>query len=119
MKMPRNIIDVTGTIEDGMWASRPPIGKIQVEQIASVEGEHGWNASRLTMYTITGTYLESSGLLFADGEIFYTLKEAQILIGMWRKEYNTVRSHRALGYRPPAPETIMVPATQFQLVGLI
>jgi len=53
-----------------------------------------------------------------NGEIFYTLKEAQILIEMWRKEYNTIRPHSSLGYRPPAPEAIMVPTTQFQLVGL-
>jgi transposase InsO family protein len=36
-----------------------------------------------------------------NGEIFYTLKEAQILIERWRREYNTVRPHSALGYRPP------------------
>ena len=39
-----------------------------------------------------------------DGEIFYTLVEAQVLVGRWRKHYNTVRPHSALGYRPPAPE---------------
>ena len=38
-----------------------------------------------------------------DREIFYTLTEAQILIKRWRREYNTVRSHSALGYRPPPP----------------
>jgi len=41
-----------------------------------------------------------------NGEIFYTLKEAQILIEQWRWEYNTIRPHSSLGYRPPAPETI-------------
>jgi len=41
-----------------------------------------------------------------NGEIFYTLKEAQILIERWRQEYNTIRPHSALGYRPPAPEAI-------------
>jgi len=41
-----------------------------------------------------------------NGEIFYTLKEAQILIERWRQEYNTIRPHSALGYKPPAPETI-------------
>jgi transposase InsO family protein len=41
-----------------------------------------------------------------NGEIFYTLKEAQILIEQWRKEYNTVRPHSSPGYKPPAPETI-------------
>ena len=34
-----------------------------------------------------------------------TLLEAQILIEGWRREYNQIRPHRALGYRPPAPET--------------
>ncbi len=43
-----------------------------------------------------------------NGEIFYTLKEAQILIDRWRQEYNTIRPHSALGYRPPAPEAIAV-----------
>ena len=41
-----------------------------------------------------------------NGEIFYTLQEAKVLIEMWRKHYNTVRPHSALGYRPPAPETV-------------
>ena len=41
-----------------------------------------------------------------DGEVFYSLREAQILIERWRRHYNTVRPHSALGYRPPAPESI-------------
>ena len=41
-----------------------------------------------------------------DREIFYTLTEAKILIERWRREYNTVRPHSALGYRPPAPAAI-------------
>ncbi len=40
-----------------------------------------------------------------NGEIFYTLSEAQVLIERWRCEYNAVRPHSSLGYRPPAPET--------------
>jgi putative transposase len=44
-----------------------------------------------------------------DGEIFYTLKEAQIVIESWRRHYNAVRPHASLGYRPPAPE-VFVPA---------
>jgi transposase InsO family protein len=39
-------------------------------------------------------------------EVFTTLLEAKILIQRWRQEYNQVRPHSALGYRPPAPETI-------------
>ena len=41
-----------------------------------------------------------------NGEIFYTLREAQIRIEEWRKHYNTKRPHSALGYRPPTPEAI-------------
>ena len=41
-----------------------------------------------------------------DREIFYTLTEVKILTERWRREYNTVRPHSALGYRPPAPEAI-------------
>ena len=44
-----------------------------------------------------------------DGEIFYTLREAQIIIESWRCHYNTIRPHEALGYKPPAPE-MFVPA---------
>jgi putative transposase len=39
-----------------------------------------------------------------NGEIFYTLKEAKIIIENWRQHYNTVRPHSSLGYKPPAPE---------------
>jgi putative transposase len=42
-----------------------------------------------------------------NGEIFYSPKEAQVVIEQWRKFYNTVRPHSSLGYRPPAPMTWM------------
>jgi transposase InsO family protein len=51
-------------------------------------------------------------------EIFYSLKEAQVLIKMWRKQYNTIRPHSALGYRPPALAAIYVQPAQTQPVGL-
>ena len=38
-------------------------------------------------------------------EIFYSLKEAQVVIEQWRNRYNTIRPHSSLGYRPPAPQT--------------
>ena len=41
-----------------------------------------------------------------NGEIFTTLLEAQVLIENWRKEYNHIRPHSSLGYKPPAPEAI-------------
>jgi putative transposase len=44
---------------------------------------------------------------FLNGEIFYTLKEAQILIERWRKEYNTIRPHSSLQYRSPTPIAVL------------
>jgi len=38
-------------------------------------------------------------------EMFYSLKEAQVLIEQWRRHYNEVRPHSSLGYRPPAPKS--------------
>jgi transposase InsO family protein len=72
--------------------------------------------STKTLYSEPGSpwengYCESfNGKLrdeFLDGEIFYSLKEAQILTERWRVEYNTERPHSALGYRPPAPQAIL------------
>ena len=60
-------------------------------------------------------YCESFNARFRDellnGEVFYSLREAQILIEKWRRHYNTVRPHSAFGYRPPAPEAV-VPIVQ-------
>jgi len=56
-------------------------------------------------------YVESFNARMRDellnGEIFFSLREAQIIIEGWRNHYNTKRPHNALGYRPPAPETII------------
>ena len=55
-------------------------------------------------------YIESFNGKFRDEllnrEIFYTLWEAKVLVELWRKEYNQIRPHSSLGYRPPAPEAI-------------
>jgi len=55
-------------------------------------------------------YVESFNGKFRDellnGELFYTLTEAKVLIERWRNDYNRIRPHSALGYRPPAPEAI-------------
>jgi putative transposase len=40
-----------------------------------------------------------------NGEIFYSLKEATVVIEQWRNQYNTIRPHSSLNYRPPAPQT--------------
>ena len=67
-------------------------------------------------------YIESFNGKMRDellsGEIFYSLKEAQVLIEMWRKHYNTVRPHSSLGYKPPAPNTLVVQPSQIQQISL-
>jgi hypothetical protein len=42
-----------------------------------------------------------------NGEIFYSLREAQIVIESWRRHYNAVRPHASLAYKPPAPEVFV------------
>jgi len=55
-------------------------------------------------------YIESfNGRLrteFLNAEIFDTLLEAKVLTERWRREYNTIRPHSSLGYRPPAPAAV-------------
>jgi putative transposase len=51
-----------------------------------------------------------------DGEIFYSLREAQVVIESWRRHYNAVRPHASLGYRAPAPE-VFVPALAARMAG--
>jgi len=76
----------------------------------------GWlgRVGTTTLYITQGSpwengYCESfNGKLrneLLNGEIFYTLREVQVVIEQWRQHYNRIRPHSALGYRPPAPET--------------
>ncbi len=53
-----------------------------------------------------------------DREIFYTLKEARHLIEMWRWEYNHVRPHSSLGYKPPSPAAWITVQEPFQAASL-
>ena len=59
-------------------------------------------------------YIESFNARLRDellnGEIFYSLEEVRSVTGWWREHYNRARPHSSLGYRPPAPETIKMPA---------
>ena len=80
----------------------------------------GWIAAvgAKTAYIAPGSpwengYVESFNARLRDelleGEIFYTLREAEVVIESWRRHYNGVRPHASLGFRPPAPE-VFVPA---------
>ena len=49
-------------------------------------------------------------------EIFDTLFEAKVLVERWRREYNHIRPHSSLGYKPPAPEVVL-PVDSLLLFG--
>ncbi len=79
----------------------------------------GWGSwTKKTLFIEPGSpsengYIESFNGKLRDehlnGEIFYTLQEAKVLVEMWRRHYNRVRLHSSLGYRPPAPEAVPGP----------
>ena len=80
-----------------------------------------------TLYIEPGTpwengYCESFNSKLRDEllecEQFSTLYEAQVLIERWRRHYNAIRPHSSLGYRPPAPETILPPASDLTYAPL-
>ncbi|MEJ2058533.1 MAG: IS3 family transposase [Desulfofustis sp.] len=80
------------------------LAKLQVKTLYIEPGspwENGYNES------FNGKFRDE----LLDGEIFYTLKEAQILIEQWRQEYNSVRPHSSLNYHPPAPQAVLVKHT--------
>ena len=75
------------------------LGRVGVETLFIEPGspwENGYNES-------------FNGMLrdeLLNGEIFYSLAQAAVLVEQWRREYNTVRPHSACGGFPPAPEAI-------------
>ena len=81
------------------WLGRIGVGTLYIEP--GSPWENGYNES------FNGKLRDE----LLNGEIFTTLREAQVLIERWRKHYNTVRPHSSLNYRPPAPETILPPAS--------
>jgi putative transposase len=47
-----------------------------------------------------------------DREVFTTMVEARVLISEWKREYNQIRPHSSLNYRPPAPEATLAWVTR-------
>jgi len=66
-------------------------------------------------------YIESFNGKFRDElinrEIVYTLKEEKKLIEKWQKEYNQVRPHSSLGYKPPVHEAIQIVSLATPIFG--
>lgn len=119
VKRKLNSVDVIDVLTDQFILRGPPafIRSDNGPEFVA-EAVRDWIAAvgSTTAYIVPGSpwengYCESFNARLRDellnGEIFYTLREAQIIIEEWRKHYNTVRPHSALGYRPPAPETII------------
>ena len=65
-----------------------------------------WNAVIFLGNSSPNSSLSRSTHEFLNGEIFYTLPEAVVLVEQWRRVYNTVRPHSACGGLPPAPEAL-------------
>ena len=84
-------------------------GRLPSESLAALPR----NPASRTRQPLGDGYVESFNARLRDelldGEIFYSLREAQIVIESWRRHYNTIRPHQSLGYKPPAPE-VFVPA---------
>ena len=75
------------------------LGRVGVETLLIEPGspwENGYNES------FNGKLRDE----LLNGEIFYSLAQAAVLVEQWRREYNTVRPHSACGGFPPAPEAI-------------
>ena len=119
VKRKLNSIDVVDALTD-LFILRGPPRFIRSDNGAEFVAENvrAWIAAvgAKTAFIEPGSpwengYCESFNARFRDellnSELFYSLREAQILIEKWRRHYNTARPHSALGYRPLAPETIV------------
>ena len=119
VKRKLNSIDVIDVLTD-LFILRGPPAYIRSDNGPEfvAEAVRDWIAAvgAKTAYIEPGSpweygYCESFNARLRDklliGEIFYSLRETQTVIEQWRKHYNTVRPHSALGYKPPAPESIV------------
>ncbi len=91
------------------------VAKLRQVEVLSAQGRPVAEAVRAIGVTeVTYGYLESFNAQLRDelldGEIFYSLQEARIVIEGWRRHYNTRRPHSALAYKAPAPEVALWPA---------
>ena len=110
--------DVLATLTDLFTRYGPPTfirSDNGPELTAKVVRDWLWELGVKTLFIEPGSpwengYNESFNGTLGDEvlkrEIFFTLTEAKVLIEQWRREYNTIRPHSSLGYRPPAPEAI-------------
>ena len=110
-----NSMDVIETLADAMLVHGIPAhvrSDNGAEMTANIVRDWLGRLGAKTLFIAPGSpwengYCESfNGKLrdeLLNGELFYSLKEAQVVIEQWRRHYNTRRPHSSLVYRPPAP----------------
>ncbi len=91
---------LSGNLVSGLSA---PLAGVGPDFAISYNG--GWFISQVRL--AAGSASDEAVVLGSNGEVFYTLKEAKVLVEKWRMHYNTARPHSSLGYLPPAPEAIV------------
>ncbi len=83
------------------WSAEPFVAKLQQIEVQLAQGKS--LALVCKEAEISEQELQDECL---KREIFYSLREAQVVIAAWRDHYNRIRPHSSLGYRPPAPVTL-------------
>lgn len=73
------IVDLTSPIQEGMWVYDLPISAPRIEQISSIDGPKHWDAHRITLTTLTGTYLEAPAHLIAGAETIDRVDPARFI----------------------------------------
>lgn len=110
-----NSMDVIETLADAMLEHDIPAhvrSDDGAEMTANIVRDRLGRLGAKTLFIVPGSPWENghcdsfNGKLrdeLLNGELFYSLKEAQVVIEQWRRHYDTRRPHSSLGYRPPAP----------------
>lgn len=88
-----------------------------VQNLLQKSFENGYQVLKLKLYILNQEALGKMATMnlyngrmrdeFLNGEIFYSLKEVQVVVEMWRREYNQVRPHSSLCYKSPAPVAVL------------
>jgi transposase InsO family protein len=102
------MLDWTATREVTVMPRKRYTPEEILQHLRTVELDTGKGLAVLDACRKLGITEQTYRVQFLDGELFYTLKEAQIMTERWRRHYNTVRPHGSLRGQPPVPETIQL-----------
>lgn len=104
------VVDLTGTIEPGMWGYGPPIPAVDVRQVASIETT-GWDAHAFSLATITGTYIESAAHLIKGAPTIDQIPPERFVLeaAVLRVPHKSALEHISLAELQAAAPPGMVP----------